>query len=91
MNLQMVTTTDVQRNFKKILDNDQPVIVMRDSKPKKVVMEYQEYLRMKKFEDDRLGREFEEALDRMQSRNKGIDEKKLDKILREALHAAGRD
>lgn len=92
MDLQTVTTTDIQRSFARILDDlEVPKVVMRDSQPKAVILSYPEYLRMKKFERDRLKREFGEALDRMQRKNKGIDEKKLDKILKEALHAAGRD
>lgn len=87
-----MTTTYAQRNFGKVLDElDMPKVIMRDSNPKAVILNYQEYQRLKRFEDDRVGREFEEALDKMQSRNRGIDEKKLDKILKEALHAAGRD
>ena len=92
MDLQTVTTTYAQRNFPRVLsDLGVPKVVMKDSQPVAVVVDYQEFLRMRNFERDRLGREFEAALDRMQSRNKNLDEKKLDKLIKEALHAAGRD
>lgn len=91
MNLQTITSTNVQRNFSKIMDMEDPVIVVRDSRPEKVIVGYEEYLRTQKVLDDRLDRELEEMLDKVHSRNRNIDEKKLDKLMREAMHAAGRD
>jgi len=92
MTMNTVTVTDLQRHPKRILDSlDKPVVVMRDSRPKAVIVDYQEYQRMRDFEDDKLGREFEGLLGQMQARNRGVDEKKVDELIKEALHAAGRD
>lgn len=94
MNLQTVTTTDVQRNFRKILDElADPVVVARDSRPTAVIMNYSDYVRMSKLEEEKLDREFERLLDQMQAQNKKtkLSDKELDVLIKEALHAAGRD
>ena len=93
MNLQTVSTTDVQRNFRKILDEmTGPVVVARDSRPTAVIMNYADYLSLSRAEEERLDREFERLLAKMQAQNKGkMSEKKMDELIREALHAAGRD
>jgi hypothetical protein len=67
------------------------LMVMRDSKHMKVILGYEEYARVKAFEERALSREFEAMLDKVQEKNKNIDERKLDKVIKEALHASGRD
>ena len=44
MNLQIVSTTQIQRNLASILNYlDEPVIVVRDSQPEAVLMPYDDY------------------------------------------------
>jgi len=91
MNLLTITTTDVQRNFKKVLDMDEPVVVMRDSVPEKVVLPYDEYVRMVANQRRYLREQVEAMLDRVHEANKDVSDAELDDLVEEALHAAGRD
>ena len=90
MNLQMVTTTDIQRSFPKILASlDEPVIVMRDSKPEAVVILYEDYkdylLQRRRVMADRVRL----ALARVQARTAGVSEKELEDDIKGALREAG--
>ena len=91
MDLQIVSSTDVQRNFGKYLNMPGSFVVASDSQPKKVMVDYDEYLRVVKVAEDGVDKEFLRLLKRMWSRNRDIDEEKADELIKEALHAAGRD
>lgn len=86
MNLQTVTTTDIQRNFSRILSNlNEPVVVMRDSRPEAVVVDYFEYLELKKIKEESEIEEFEQLLDKVHAKNAHIPVKKMEKDIEEAL------
>lgn len=86
MNLQTVTTTDIQRNFSRILSNlNEPVVVMRDSRPEAVVVDYFEYLELKKVKEESEIEEFEKLLDKVHAKNAHISVKKMEKDIEEAL------
>lgn len=73
MDLQTVTSTDVQRGFGKFLDNlTEPVVVIRDSRPAAVVIDYKEYLRMKDSRRKQTTAELEQMLDEIHARNAHI-------------------
>lgn len=92
MNMNTMTSTYAQRNFGKILDElDEPVVIMRDSKPEKVIMDYadyQDYLVVRrKMMSDRV----KKALVSIHEQTQKMPEKELDDLIKEALHEAGRD
>jgi len=73
MDLQTVTSTDVQRGFAKILNNlTDPILVMRDSRPAAVVVDYKEYLRMKGTQRKEKAAAFEKMLDEIHAKNAHI-------------------
>ena len=84
--MQTVTTTQVQRNFGKILDDfDEPVVVMRDSKPEKVIIDYDDYIQMKKKDEKTRNEEFFSMLDKIHARNAHIPAEEVEKDVEEAL------
>lgn len=86
MDLQTVTTTQVQRGFGKILDTlDEPVLVMRDSMPEAVVMPYDDYrvLVNRKKRDDWL--EIKKMLAGIHKRNAHIPDEEVNRDIEEAL------
>ncbi len=83
-----MTTTYVQRNFGKFLDDlDGPVVIVKDSQPVKVVVGYQEYLRMKKIEEELLDREFTRLLNKMNKANSKINPQKAEEVIDDAVEA----
>lgn len=86
MNLQTVTTTDIQRGFSKILDNlVDPLIIIRDSRPQAVIVEYEDYLDLKKVKEMETTRELEELLAKVHARNSHIPAEEVEKDVEEAL------
>lgn len=86
MDLQTVTTTDIQRGFPKILAGlDEPVIIIRDSRPKAVIVEYEDYLDLKKAKEMEATRELEELLAKVHARNAHIPAEEVEKDVEEAL------
>lgn len=92
MNLQTVTTTQIQRGFSKILDSlDEPVVVMRDSKPDAVVMPYDDYMDYVTQRRRMLADKVRQALTPVHAQTEKMPKKEFDALVTEALHAAGRD
>lgn len=86
MDLRAVTTRDIQRNFSKILDKlDEPVVVVRDSRPEAVLLDYQEYVEMKKSQEKAKDEEIFAMLDKMHERNAHVSTEEVDKDVEEAL------
>ena len=86
MYAQTITTTDVQRRFSQILDDlTDPIIVMRDSKPEAVVVDYDEYLELKKDQKKVEFAEFESLLDSVHAKNAHIPVKVMEKDIEEAF------
>ena len=90
--MQTVTTTDIQRNFPKILNKlEDPVAVMRDSRPEAVVMTYEDYLDFVALKRRMMADKVRAALAPIHSQTEKIPEKEFDVLVEEALHAAGRN
>ncbi|KKU28736.1 MAG: hypothetical protein UX80_C0024G0006 [Candidatus Amesbacteria bacterium GW2011_GWA2_47_11b] len=86
MDMQTITTTYAQRNFGKILDElDEPVIVMRDSEPEAVLMDYEDYKsyvrEKKKADTEKVMR----MLERIHKRNAHIPAEEVERDVEEAL------
>lgn len=92
MDLQTVTTTQVQRGFGQILDNlDEPVLVMRDSQPEAVVMTYEDYKDFEVQKRRMMADKVRQALAPVHAQTEKMPKREFDALVKEALHAAGRD
>lgn len=86
MNMQTVTSTDIQRNYRSIVNSlIEPVVVMTDSRPEVVVVDYREYLDQKKIIEKYELEEFEKLLDGVHAKNAHIPVKQMEKDIDEAL------
>lgn len=92
MNLQTVTTTDIQRNFRSILDSlDEPVVVIRDSRPEAVVISYEDYKEYVAQKRQMMADKVRRALAPIHAQTEKMPKKEFDSLVKEALHEAGRD
>ena len=64
---------------------DEPVVVMRDSKPEKVLLNYDDYVQMKNRDLKAKDEEFFAMLDSIHARNAHIPEKEVERDVEEAL------
>mgnify|MGYP001575447686 CR=1 FL=1 len=86
MNMQTVTSTDIQRNYRSIVNSlSEPVVVMRDSRPEVVVVDYFEFLELKQIKDKSDIDELEKLLDRVHAKNAHIPAKEMKKDIDEAF------
>ena len=94
MNIQFVRTTDIQRNFKKILEKlhttNEPVVVLRDSVPQAVMVPYNEYRQLSELKKQQLRIRMDEVWEEMRKHNVNISDEKLNKIIEEAKQYAKR-
>lgn len=92
MNIATVTTTDIQRNFAKILKRlNEPMIVLRDSKPEAVVMPYEDYQEFLHQRRQMLSNKVKKALSKVHTQTSQVPEPELEKDIKEAFREAGRD
>lgn len=78
----MVTVTDIQRNFKHILDNlvpKNPTVVVRDSIAEAVIVSFSEYKRLANLEKDILTMKVLADMDYLAEKNKNISFEELDR------------
>lgn len=78
----MVSVTDVQRNFKYILDNlvsQNPTLILRDSAPEAVLLSFEEYKRLANLEKKLLKNEIFSIMQDLAVKNKDISFEELDK------------
>lgn len=93
MDTQMVSVTDIQRNFKHILDNlvsKNPTIILRDSVAEAVILSFEEYKRLANLEKDILKMKVLENLDYMHEKNKDISSEEIDRDIEYAKKHAPR-
>lgn len=94
MNLQFVRTTDIQRNFKKILEKlhatNDPVVVLRDSVPQAVMLSYSEYQRISEMEKQLITTRFEKVWKEMAKHNANVSDEELNRDIEEAKRYAKR-
>ena len=89
----MVTVTDIQRNFKYILDNlvpKNPTIVLRDSVAEAVILSFEEYKRLANLEKELLKNEMFATMAEMHEKNKYFTDEEIDKDIRYAKKHAPR-
>ena len=94
MDTNIVSTTDLQRNMRQILtrlnDSNEPLIVVRDSKPEAVVMRYDEYRRISALEKEQLKQKMMAILADRAKRFRHISDKELDADIKKARRAVRR-
>jgi len=91
MNTQMVSVTDVQRNFKYILDNlvsQNPTLILRDSVAEAVLISFEEYKRLANLEKKLLKNEIFSIMQDLAVKNKDISFEELDKDIEYAKRHA---
>ncbi|PIU73323.1 hypothetical protein COS78_02910 [Candidatus Shapirobacteria bacterium CG06_land_8_20_14_3_00_40_12] len=82
MNTQMVSVTDVQRNFKYILDkmvSENPTVVLRDSVAEAVLISFEEYKRLANLEKNILKTKILTNIELLSKKNKKISAKEINK------------
>lgn len=78
----MVTVTDIQRNFKHILDNivsKNPTVVIRDSVAEAVIVSYSEYKRLANLEKDIIKMKVLANIDYLHEKNKHFSDEEIDR------------
>lgn len=89
----MVTVTQIQRNFKHILDNlvpKNPTLIIRDSIPEAVILSFEEYKRLSNLEKDVLKMQVLANLDLIHDKNKNISKEEIDRDIEYAKKHAPR-
>lgn len=78
----MVTVTDVQRNFRHILDNlvsKNPTIVLRNNVAEAVIISFSEYKRLANLEKGLLKNEMFTMMNEMYEKNRHFTDEEIDK------------
>jgi len=89
----MVTVTEIQRNFKYILDNlvpKNPTLILRDSVAEAVILSFEEYKRLANLEKKLLKSEMFSILDELAEKNKNISFEEIDRDIEYAKKHASR-
>lgn len=90
----MVSVTDIQRNFKHILDNlvsKSPTVVLRDSTAEAVIMTFEEYKRLLNLEKDILKMQVLNDMEYLHEMNKDFTDEEIDKDIEYAKKHASRN
>ena len=89
----MVTVTDIQRNFKHILDNlvpKNPTVVLRDSVAEAVIISFSEYKRLANLEKELLKNDMLSMMDEIHNKNKHFTDEEIDRDIEYAKKHAPR-
>lgn len=94
MNINIVSTTELQRNIKKVLEklnsSTEPLVVVRDSQPEAVMVPYAEFKRLSEIEKEMLRKRMEEVWERMRKKNAKVSLKEIDKVIEETKKYANK-
>ena len=92
MDINIISTTELQRNIKSVLErlekNNKPLIVVKDSRPKAVMIRFNEYKRLSELEKGMLKKKMEEILEEMAKRNAKFSDEEIDRDIGEAVKYA---
>lgn len=69
---------------------DDPLVVVKDSRPQAVLISYSEYQRLSGLEKSQLKVQMENVLREMAAKNSKVKDEQLNKDIREARYASGR-
>ena len=94
MDMNIVSTTEIQRNFKRVLDRlnatSEPLVVVRDSQPEIVMLPYLEYKRLSEIEKQMVKQQMEMVWEKMRKKNAKVSDKELNADIEEAVRYARR-
>lgn len=94
MDINIVSTTELQRNIKKVLErlnsSTEPLIVVRDSQPVAVMLTYTEYKRLSSFEKEVISEKMKKILGNVAKRNKKFSDKEINEDIEEAIRIVRR-
>lgn len=94
MNTNIVSTTELQRNIKQVLErlnaSSEPLVVVRDSQPEAVMLPYSEFKRLSALEKEVLKEKMGKILSKMARHNRNVPDKELNEDIEEARHAPRR-
>ena len=93
MDTQMVTVTQIQRNFKHILDNlvpNSPTLIIRDSIPEAVILSFEEYKRFINLDKEILKKEMFAIMADVHEKNKHFTDEEIDRDIKYAKKHAPR-
>lgn len=89
----IISTTDLQRNIKEVMvrlnSANDPMVVVKDSRPAAVLISYSEYQRLSGLEKSQLKTQMENILGEMAVKNRQVKDEELDKDIQEARYASG--
>ncbi len=88
LNTNIISSTDVQRNFTQVLaklrNSSEPLVVVRDSVPAAVLIQYADYQEFAELKKQLLKKKMEEIWEDMRKKNVHV----TDKILNEDIERA---
>lgn len=94
MNANIVSTTEIQRNFRQVLKKldsaKEPLMIVRDSQPEAVMMTFSEYKRLSSLEKEIVKIQMERIWDEMRRKNKHVSDEEIDKAVTQARKYAKR-
>ncbi len=94
MNTNIISSTDVQRNFTQVLQklrsSNEPLVVVRDSQPAAVMMQYDAYKRILEVERQLAKARMELVWESMRKKNKNVSDVQLNKLITDAKRYAKR-
>lgn len=91
MSIQIVSTTQVQRNFKQVLQKlTSPVLVVRDSSPAAVMLSYPEYQRLANLEKQAVKQQMANILSSLSKKNTAIPDSQVNADIAQAQRRARR-
>lgn len=90
----IISSTDVQRNFTQVLaklrSSSEPLVVVRDSVPAAVMMQYDAYKRILEVERQLAKARMELVWETLRKKNKNVSDGELNKLITEAKRYAKR-
>lgn len=94
MNTNIISSTQVQRNFTQVLaklqSSNEPLVVVRDSQPAAVMMQYDAYKRILEVERQLAKARMELVWETLRKKNKNVSDGELNKLIAEAKRYAKR-
>lgn len=94
MNTNIISSTDVQRNFTQVLaklrSSNEPLVVVRDSVPEAVMMGYAEYQQFALMQKQLLKKKMEEIWEDMRKKNAHVSDEELNADIERAKRYAKR-
>lgn len=94
MNTNIISSTDVQRNFTQVLaklrSSSEPLVVVRDSVPAAVMMEYEAFKRISEVERQLVKAKMELVWASLRRKNKNVSDTQLNRLIAEAKRYAKR-